>query len=182
MTPAERLTARGWRCRHDSVWWFPPPSISVDPSPAFRVDDAFAMQVSNDAETIAAHGSVRYVPTDEQATTSPLCAALAAQGVTERDAIEHLFRENETRAANVVRLFAMQPPAPFVVPVGTLAMDLAKAQGRTEGAAECDRLKAIGEAWKALAKARALGGVAAMNARRKAVAMLAEMGIDPEAP
>lgn len=38
--------------------------------------------------------SAHYVPTDEQRMTSPVCAALATRGATERDVIEHLFREN----------------------------------------------------------------------------------------
>lgn len=58
--------------------------------------------------------STRYEPTEEQALTSPTCAALAVNGATEREVIEALFRENRRLLAHLHHLACFQPIGPII--------------------------------------------------------------------
>lgn len=64
---------------------------------------------------LAAVPSARYAPTAEQGQSSPLLAACAARGVTEREVIEHLFRENQRLTTAAARLAEMRAPATIVL-------------------------------------------------------------------
>jgi len=64
---------------------------------------------------LASVPSARYAPTAEQGQVSPLLAACAARGVTEREVIEHLFRENRRILALAVSLAETQAPGALII-------------------------------------------------------------------
>lgn len=149
MTPAEYLKARGWRPHWSNdggrldLWMRP--HVAGTPPRSTSEATALDVQQKEDIASVKDHGSVRYVPTDEQATTSPLCAALAARGVTERDAIEHLFKEGQEQRERIAVLATLQLPAPIHIPAS---------EGNVLLGAALKQAQAVGEAWKALACAR----------------------------
>lgn len=59
--------------------------------------------------------SVPFVPTPEQATTSPLLTALAAKGATEREVIEHLFGSLQEWMRIAERLAHFRPVGPITI-------------------------------------------------------------------
>lgn len=61
----------------------------------------------------ATSASMPYRPTDEQ-HQHPLCHALGMAGVTEREAIEALYRANVTQTATIMRLARWQPITPIL--------------------------------------------------------------------
>jgi hypothetical protein len=183
VTPAERLRARGWTAdKFDVGSMYPPPAWGKTWS--MPIEAAENMQRARDAQSLNSFGSVQYVPTDEQATTSPLCAALAARGVTERDAIEALNRQVTILIDQMVKTTLAQPPAPIHISAD---------DGATLLGAALTQEQAISKAWQGRAKAeRALrqarndgDGHAAFQAGRglaSTAAALRALGVDPEAP
>jgi len=124
--------------------------------------------------------SARYVPTKEQGETSPLLAACAAHGMTEREAIGMLFAESEQRRADVSRLATFQPPP---------AIHISADEGAKVLAAALKRARAIGAAWRDVALARRSmlrtpNATAAPPVRDRLHAgkdALYALGVDPEA-
>ena len=135
MSRDELLRARGW-VQHGAgldLWQPPWPEREewLDRENAIRA------QEMRDSMSVNAHGSARFYPTAEQAQTSPLLAACAARGMCERDVIDQLARENARLTVEVQSLAEMVKPSTVVLSDGPM---LKQAQ-------------AIGEAWKALARA-----------------------------
>lgn len=108
MTNEQRLTRRGWRSAGGTTWIAPYRYSANDTLAAQYIQDA------EDMQALRAHGSVFYVPTDDQRYGSPTCAAMAAVHATERDVIEALFQENVRLRAEMTRL-AMALPPPMVI-------------------------------------------------------------------
>jgi hypothetical protein len=116
MTTQEYLRARGWRQHHfygDRWVKRGSPDAALYP-----ILEAYDMQRAADEHDAIATGSVVYFPTDEQATTSALLAACHARGVTEREVIEHLFRDNARLLEALVKVTEKSPPA-IVIDLGS---------------------------------------------------------------
>lgn len=104
MDERARLITRGWREVEPARW----ANADLDRVGALPVAEvvAIAHRRETDAEQAREHGSVTYRPTAEQAQASPLLAACAAAGMTERDVIEHLHRRIQSMERDLMMLAA----------------------------------------------------------------------------